>query len=290
MLPVRIDRDELQRRIDAVERAYSACRVCARRCGADRRVAPGDCGLGMGARYYKEYVHFGEEEVLVPSHTIYMTGCSMRCVFCSDDPVVRDPGLGREVVPDELAALIARRREEGARNVNFVGGVPDVNLLAILRTLRHCPADTHVVWNTNLYSTPDTMALLDGIVDTWLADYKFGNDQCARKLSGAERYTDVLRECLVQATGRLIVRHLVMPEHLDCCTRPVLCWLAANLPSSTVNLMTAYMPYALARRIPTLSRRTSKPEAQRARELLVSLFPGPRMVDGRLLTSDGSFH
>ncbi|GMV38928.1 MAG: hypothetical protein AMXMBFR64_06440 [Myxococcales bacterium] len=285
---MRVDRAELERRVEATERAYAHCTLCARRCGVDRRVRRGGvCDLGPDAFLYKEYVHYGEEEVLTPSHTIFLTGCNFRCVFCTDDAQVRDTTLGVRVDPPALAATIARRRSEGARNVNFVGGLPDVNLLAILRTLSLCPADTRVVWNTNLYDTDETLDLLDGVVDVWLADLKFGNDACARELSGARAYGDTLHAMLSRAagSGEVLARHLVMPGHLECCTRPALEWLARHLPDATVNLMTAYWPYAEARRIPGLDRRTSRDEARRAIDLLRATGVARPLVNGRALAA-----
>ncbi len=185
-LSLGIDPQHLKAALQWAQAAYQSCDVCAARCGVDRTNGPaGVCGLGEDARIYKEYLHFGEEAALVPSHTIFMTGCNFRCVFCSDDRFVRRPlDFGTVVPPEALAVRIAQRRSEGATNVNFVGGVPDVNVLYILRTLQHCPPDTHVVWNTNLWSTTEALSHLEGVVGTWLVDYKFGNDRCALKLAG----------------------------------------------------------------------------------------------------------
>lgn len=280
---MRVDRDELQRRIRAAERAYERCVLCPRRCAVDRsRARAGLCDLGPGATIYKEYLHFGEEAHIVPTHAVFLTGCNMRCVFCTDDPWIRDTSLGRPLVPEELAATIARRRAEGARNVSFVGGLPDVNVLAILRTLALCPPDTRVVWNTNLLVTPELIDLIDGVVDVWLADLKFGDDRCALRLSGVKGYLGVLHPMLrrVAGKGELLIRHLVMPGHLDCCTAPALAWVARELPDATLNLMTRYVPYARARTMPGLSRRTSREDAARAVDLLRATGHGRVLVDG----------
>ena len=239
-------------------RAYGACDVCAARCGVDRYAGPGGrCGLGAGARVYKEYLHLGEERALVPSHTVYLTGCNLRCVFCSDDGPVRRPLVhGVEASPAALAARVALRRRQGATNVNFVGGVPDVNVLAILETLALCPTDTHVVWNTNLWTTAEAVKHLAGVVGTWLVDYKFGADRCAARLAGVRGYTETLDARLGQLAALttrprgagLIVRHLVMPGHLGCCTRPALEHIARVAPGAIVNLMTGYHPFHLAGR------------------------------------------
>ncbi len=280
-------------------RAYRACDVCAARCGVDRYVgAAGRCGLGAEARVYKEYLHLGEEQALVPSHTIYMTGCNLRCVFCSDDGPVRRPlEHGVVATPRALAARIALRRRQGATNVNFVGGLPDVNVLAILETLALCPPDTHVVWNTNLWTTEEAVERLGGVVGTWLVDYKFGDDRCALRLSGTRGYLATLDARLAQLAlsrggDRLIVRHLVMPGHLECCTRPALAHIARVAPRATVNLMTGYHPFHLGGRAlggaaRHLGRVLSDAERARVRALARDLARRHGMEAGSRVWLDG---
>ena len=242
--------------------------VCAARCGVDRFAgAQGHCGLGEDGRVYKEYLHYGEEACLVPSHTIYLTGCNFRCSFCSDAAPVTEPALhGASMDPKKLAARISQRRKEGAKNVNFVGGLPDVNILYILRVLLHCPTDTHVVWNTNLWTTPEAIEKLTGIVGTWLVDYKFGDDRCAQKLAGVQGY--------------VMVGHLLMPGHFTCCTVPVLRWLHAHHPAIPVNLMTQFHPFGLSDPETSLRRRNSNVESQEGIEFFDSLGFPHAMVNG----------
>lgn len=281
------DRAALERAIAFAEARYHHCDVCAERCGVDRHAAAGGtCGLGSGAIIYKEYIHFGEERRLLPSHTIYFTGCSFRCAFCSDwDQVVRPLDHGVEVPPQALALRIAQRRAEGAANVNFVGGVPDVNLLYILRVLRHCPDDTHVVWNTNLWSTPEVLAELRGVVGTWLADLKFGPGPCGKKLARVTRgdYFETVTGLLpLLPRERVLVRHLLMPGHLECCTKPALDWLAEHMPDAAVNLMTGYEPFKM-RGGDTgrpMARRNPPSEVEAALAHFASRRFDDRMVDG----------
>jgi len=284
-------RGDLAAAIAWAEAAYRACDICPEDCRVDRfRSASGKCGLGAEARVYKEYLHFGEERRLVPSHTIYLTGCSFRCAFCSDWDAVTRPGeLGVPATPEALARRIALRRAQGAKNVNFVGGVPDVNTLAILRTLALVPADTHVVWNTNLWSSPALIDHLRPIVGTWLADLKFGDDACALKLARVRDHWRVLTDRLRRVPReRLLVRHLLMPGHLACCTLPVLRWLADTLPDVPVNLMTGYHPFRMARtggpssRAGRLPMASTLPAVERAAALaaFASLPLSDRMLDG----------
>ncbi len=283
-LSVGVDPQRLRDALVWTRERYRACDVCAVRCGVDRLSgALGPCGVGVGGRVYKEYLHLGEERCLLPSHTVYLTGCNFRCVFCSDDRQVREPlAHGAPLPPAALARRIARRRAEGARNVNFVGGLPDVNLLYVLETLALCRPDTHVVWNTNLWTTPEVVGRLTGVVGTWLVDHKFGSDRCALKLSGARDYLATLEPllALVARSGQLVVRHLLMPGHLSCCTEPVLTWLAAHHPNVPVNLMTGYHPFHLAGRAGPLGRVPTSDERRAAVALLAALPFARPLLDG----------
>lgn len=247
-----VSRPALEAALAWADARYSACDVCPERCLVDRhRGELGVCGLGAGARVYKEYLHLGEERCLVPSHAIYLAGCNFRCAFCSDDRAVRTPlAVGVEVAPEALAHRIAQRRAQGATNVNFVGGLPDVNVLFVLKVLAACPEDTHVVWNTNGWTTAEAVRHLADIVGTWLIDLKFGSDRCALRLAGIRDYGETVlartAEC-ARTGGNVLIRHLLMPGHLACCTLPVIAHVAAHHPGVPLNLMTGYHPYRMAR-------------------------------------------
>lgn len=248
-LSLGIDPHRLAHAVEWAHDAYTSCRICPEACGVNRHAGElGVCGLGSAGRVYKEYLHYGEEAVLTPSHTIYTTGCNFRCAFCSDMGAVSEPSRhGSLVAPEALARRIAKRREEGATNVNFVGGLPDVNVLFILQVLTHCPRDTHVVFNTNLWTSEEAIKVLEGVVSTWLVDLKFGSDACAKKLAGIDGYVARFHDLLgvISEPANLLMRHLLMPGHLACCTRPALERLASERPGATLNLMTGYHPFRL---------------------------------------------
>ena len=239
----------------------------------------GWCGAGAEAMVYMDFIHCGEEAELVPSHTIYLTGCNLRCAFCHTAP----DRATRPAVPltaDRLRAITERGRREGARNLNILGGEPMVNLPALLGVLRECDDLPPLVWNTNLYSTDDALSMVGGLPDVWLVDLKFGNGACAKSIAEAEDYWDVVRGRLARLCGqegdKVIVRHLALPGHIDCCTRPALEWLATHLLDARVSLKLDYVVMPAARRDDRLGRFLSEAEGSRAKELAHSL--GLRLV------------
>jgi putative pyruvate formate lyase activating enzyme len=205
-------------------------------------------------------MHLGEEAPLIPSHTIFFAGCNLRCVYCQNWDISQNPQLGIYVGPSSLARRIDQRRREGSRNVNFVGGDPTPNLHYILKTMNLTPLNIPVVWNSNMYLSPESMQLLEGFVDLYLTDFKYGNDECARGLSGVPDYMEVVgtNHKWAREAGDMIIRHLVLPEHVECCSLPLMQWIYENLGEDMViNIMGQYRPQYQAFRRDELSRPSS---------------------------------
>ncbi len=265
---MRPPREELLRRLAAARANLRACTLCAYRCAVDRTAgAAGICRTSDRTRVFRELLHFGEELDLIPSHVVYLNGCNFGCVFCISGVENDIVEVGEPLEAEAFARRILARRDEGARNVNFLGGEPSIHAHAILELALHLPPDFPIVLNTNLYLSAEGFALLRDVVDIYLADFKFGNQACAERLAGVEDYLPVVRRNLRKAAGagRLIVRHLVMPAHVDCCTLPCLDWLAAELPTVELSLMDQYVPMHRAVELPDLGRMATAGEEGRAR-------------------------
>ena len=271
-----INRDEIDRRILQLEESYRDCHICPERCGVNRESSIlGTCGLGTEGRVYKEFLHFGEEPEISPTHAIYLAGCNFRCRYCSDLKEVTAPTT---VAPTDelwLGQQIHERKKQGARTVSFVGGSPDVQPLFVLRVLRDAPRDLPVVWNSNLWLTSETLDMLRGVVDIFVSDLKYGPGNCDRKLSSVDRSFQVILELLQQiqrTKAQIMVRHLLLPGHEACCTLPILEALAERLPGTYINLMTGYRPFQLHGRKGPLGKRLSTSEAQRTLEIATKRF------------------
>lgn len=147
-----------------------------------------------------------------------------------------------------------------------LGGEPTIHLPAVLDFVTCMPGAARLVWKTNAYGSGEARALLEGMFDVWLADYKFGSDVCAQRLSKIPEYSRVVQENLIWAAehSELIVRHLLMPGHLDCCWRPVAKWLAETLPNVKVSLRSGFWPAWHAARHPELRRTLFETERSEA--------------------------
>ncbi len=102
-----------------------------------------------------------------------------------------------------------------------------------------------LLWNSNMYMTEKTLQLLRALIDIWLPDFKYGNNNCALRLSRIPRYFDVVsrNHKLIYDWGEdILIRHLVLPGHIECDTKPVLKWIAENMPGVLVNIMDQYRP------------------------------------------------
>lgn len=227
-------------------RLLSPCRLCGHRCGVDRLAGEhGRCGLGDEARVAEHFVHIAEEPSINPSQVTSLAGCGLKCRFCQQWRI-RDGEFGEPLD----AALWGALKHQGARTISFAGGNPDESLPFVLNLLRTAPAswDLPVVWNTHAYSSPEVLALLDGVVDVFLPDLKFLSSACAGRLTGAERYPSVARQAVTTMVSQgvaVIVRMLVLPGHVECCHLPALEFLA-RLPREefTVSVRGQYHPDA----------------------------------------------
>lgn len=246
---------DLDNKIELAHEIYSHCELCERKCGADRNVETGHCGV-REARVVSEFMHFGEEPELVPSHTIFFAGCTLECAFCQNWDISTRPRSGTAFSAKEVASLIDGQASR-AKNANWVGGDPTPNLPFILEVMGHLESDKAQVWNSNMYLTEKAMALLDGVIDVYLTDFKFGNNECASRLCNAENYWDVITRNHIIAGGQaeVIIRHLVLPGHVECCSKPALDWIAENLGNSVrLNIMSQYRPQHQAFRHPEINR------------------------------------
>jgi putative pyruvate formate lyase activating enzyme len=252
---------ELRRRAAQAVAGLAACNFCPRRCGANRLEGKeGVCRTGRAAQVGSFFPHLGEENCLrgwKGSGTVFFSGCNLRCVFCQNFDISQ-AGRGPECDASQIAGMMLALQALGCHNINWVTPehvVPQV--LEALAAAAERGLRLPIVYNTSAYDSPESLLLLDGIVDIYMPDFKIWDPKLARKYLLAGDYPRTARQSLREMhrqTGELkmdedglakrgvLVRHLVMPGE-TAGTREVMRFLAKEISIHTyVNLMAQYRP------------------------------------------------
>jgi putative pyruvate formate lyase activating enzyme len=281
---VKLSPRELRLRASEARRHYAHCDLCAHACGVDRTRGPaGACQEDDGLSLAGAGVHYGEEPQLVPSGLILIAGCNLACQSCETWSFSLQR---RDVVrtsPAQLAALLLDLQRSGAANANFV--TPTHVLPALLEGL--ALAAEHgfslpVVWNCGGYESVAALRLLEGVVDVYLPDAKYGDDAVAYELSGCRRYTAALEASLreMHRQADLIVRHLVLPAGVAA-PQKLMPRIAAISQAICVNVLSQYRPSYRASRFPVVARGVTREEVAAAVEAAVSAGLHHVLVDGK---------
>jgi len=270
-------RDASQRRLEEI---YRDCALCPRACGVDRTAGEkGSCGVGPVPRVTSAGPHFGEEPELVGrggSGTIFFGGCNLHCLFCQNADISQR-AAGKPAGAEELARLMLTLERNGCENVNLVTPTHIAPPLAeAVRLAREMGLRVPLVWNCGGYESREVVELLDGLVDIYMPDFKYGPEAPAGELSEAPDYFEkcvgIFREMHRQvgiletdergvARKGLLIRHLVLPACLAD-SRGVLRFIAELSPESYVNIMDQYRPCHRAGEYGDLNRRLTPGEME----------------------------
>ena len=234
---------ELSKKADDL---MSSCSICPRNCGCDRNSGEvGFCGVGQTSKLCKELVHYTEEPELVPTYSIYFSGCNMRCEYCSNAVMLFPDKIGEAIDHSALASRIDNAVNNGSKTIFFLGGEPACSLRDIILILANVQSPAPVVWNSNMYISPEAFELVMQISDVFLADLKFGCEKCAMELAKTPAYLENVQRNIKAAYDsgkRIIIRHLPLAGHFECCTKSVLEWIATNCPDAPVSILPLMPP------------------------------------------------
>jgi len=260
-----------------------SCRLCPRCCGVNRLEGErGICNTGRKARVASYNAHFGEEAPLVGKYgsgTIFVSSCNLLCVFCQNFEIshLRE---GVDITAQQMADLMIELQRKGCHNINFV--TPTHVIPQILEAL---PAAVEkglrvpLVYNSSGYDSVEALALLQGIFDIYMPDFKFWDSIWAERYCRAPDYPAVAREALREmhrqvgdlvldeegiAVKGLLVRHLVMPGGVAG-TGEIMRFIADEISRDTyVNIMDQYRPCGEAHGDERINRRLTSGEYKEA--------------------------
>ena len=285
---------ELERRAKALEERLAACDICPRECGKDRISGKyGHCNSGSLPIVASVCAHQGEEPVLSGtrgSGTIFFGNCNMRCVYCQNYQISQDFETQRhnKITISALAEkMLYLQNELHCHNINLVTPshfVPQI-VKAVLEAVPK-GLNLPLVYNTSSYDSVKTLIELDGIIDIYLADIRYADNELARKYSRARNYVDHARAAIIEmqrqagdlvcdeneiAQRGLIVRHLIFPNRIAG-SEESLKWLVENVsPKAAVSVMAQYYPAHRARKYKELNRKINAEEYKEVVDLVEKL-------------------
>jgi len=271
---------ELKKRGEELWNIMKSCELCPRKCGVNKLTGnKGFCQANSQLEISAYHPHFGEEKPLVGkggSGAIFLTNCSLRCVFCINWEISQG-GQGHPRSIEDMAEMMLHLQKIGCHNINVVTPThysPHIVLavdIAAGKGLR-----LPLVYNTCGWERLEILKKLDGIVDIYLPDFKYSDGKMAAKYSSdAQSYPEVTKAALLEMHRQvgvakpakdglmyrgLMIRHLVMPNRISG-TKEVIGWIAENLPKDTYfNIMSQYRPMYKAFEYPEISRRITREE------------------------------
>jgi len=272
------DKNLLEKKIEKSLKWLEKCELCTRKCGVNRiENEMGFCGIGRNAIVSSYFPHKGEEDCLRGfngSGTIFFSGCNLKCVFCQNFEIswLKE---GKEVSAKEIANMMIELQKMGCHNINLVTPSHIVpQFLESLKIAIENGLNLPIVYNTGSYDSLETIKLLDGIIDIYMPDFKFWDEELCKKFLNAPDYAEnakiVIKEMFRQvghlkfdenglALKGLLVRHLVMPNLLDQ-SKKILEWLANEIGKDCyVNVMEQYYPAGLVLAQPKKFKEIARP-------------------------------
>ena len=266
------------------------CLLCPFECGINRENGEvGRCKAGNKVKLGLVTKHYGEEPCISGekgSGTVFFSNCNLKCKFCQNYKI-SSLGKGEEISIEELAKVFLKHQEDGANNINLVTPTPYV--LHIIEALKIAKANglkIPVVYNTSGYEKVEILKRLDGLIDVYLPDFKYVNNDLAFELSGAKDYYEYTTKALLEMQRQIkstvidekgimkkgiIIRHMILPNHIEN-SKHVLKWIKENMREDVyVSLMAQYFPTYKAIETNDINRKLTYEEYKEVEDYLFEL-------------------
>lgn len=209
---------------------FKRCNLCSRNCLIDRTKNVGVCGVDNKFHVARASLHYWEEPCISGSNgsgTIFFSGCNLKCIFCQNDEISKNL-VGEEITIEEFSTICLNLEKQGAHNINLVTPTPYIPLIIDgIKLAKEKGLSIPIVYNTSSYETIEAIKMLDGIIDIYLPDLKYYNDEYAIKYSHAPNYFNNATKAILEMFKQVgtpifdnngimkkgvIVRHMMMPN------------------------------------------------------------------------------
>ena len=212
---------------------YENCNICPRNCNINRYKSVGYCKMPAQLYASRASIHMWEEPPISGengSGTVFFTGCNLKCIYCQNYEIALG-SYGEEINSEKLADIYLNLQKNNVHNINLV--TPSHYIPTIRKSLiiaKKMGLNIPVVYNTSSYDNVDSLKTLRGLVDIYLADFKYFNDDISKKYSNAKDYVEVAKSAIKEMYNQVginqfdenemmksgvIVRHLMLPDHLE---------------------------------------------------------------------------
>lgn len=251
------------------------CNQCPRKCHTERTEKRfGFCGVGELPKIARAALHFDEEPPISGTRgagTIFFSGCNLRCVFCQNYDISEEH-QGVVITPYQLSEEYRKLEAMGAQNIEFV--TPSHYVNAILESLTYYHPRLPLIWNSSGYDSLDTIKRLEGVIDIYLPDFKYSDNELAKRLSHCGDYVETATAAIDEMLRQqpeiviengvikkgVIIRHLVLPSHTKNSIGVLESIKERYGTSALVSLMAQYMPAGKAADYPDINRKLTKRE------------------------------
>ena len=256
------------------------CRLCPKKCGVNRYREVGFCGLYALPKISNAVLHFGEEPPISGkggAGTIFFSGCNMRCVYCQNMGFSQR-GVGTEIRVDDLAEIFLIFQERGAKTLNLVTPTPHLPfIVSALKIAIKEGLELPIVYNTSGYEDPEILKFLEDIVDIYLSDVRYSNNEASLKYSKTPNYWSVVQKATIEMFRQvgpfneekmkgLIIRILVLPGNVVDYSE-VFSFLSSLSTRIPLSIMSQYIPHFDARKFPEINRKLRQEEYEKILKL-----------------------
>ena len=268
---------------------YNICTICPHKCGINREINAGRCKAGNKIEIGGYSLHKFEEPCISGengSGTVFFSKCNLNCVFCQNYEI-SNLGNGKKIEVEELSDIFIKQQENNAENINLV--TPTIYTNQIIEAIKLAKNDglrIPVIYNSNGYENIETLKRLEGLIDVYLPDLKYYENNIALKYSKIDDYFDIATKAILEMYRQvgspkfdkkgmikkgLIIRHLVLPNNIEN-SKQILKWLKDNMDKNVyISVMTQYFPTYKAKEYPEINRKITKEEYEKLENYIYEL-------------------
>ena len=256
-----------------------SCTLCPRNCKVNRYKSVGVCGASDKIKVAHYGLHMWEEPIISGesgSGTIFFSYCNLKCIFCQNYKISTG-GYGKEISEKRLQELCLELQEKGANNINLVTSTHYVpQIVNIIQKIKDKELKIPIVYNTSSYENVSTIKMLDGIIDIYLADLKYYDDNLACNYSHCKDYFHYASLAIYEMVNQVgsfviennlmkrgvIARILILPGHVEDAKKLVHYLYTTYHDTIIISLMNQYTPLKKFDKYPNLERKVNDQEYQ----------------------------